>query len=211
MNEIAMTLITAWGALAAAALSPGPNLVAVASRGLGSGRRAALSVTLGIALGGFGWAILTAFGLGFLFETHPTLLRVLGLFGGAYLAWLGLKGWRSAFTGGTSDMSPKISAGFWNDLGYGFVVTATNPKVALLWASLSTFVSGVTSSIMTTFIFAAVSSFVLLIIYGTYGLVFSTTGMRTVYARFGRATDALFGTAFEILGLTMIFKSLRPT
>ena len=42
-------------------------MVAVASRGLGSGRKAALTVAFGIALGGFGWALLTATGLGALF------------------------------------------------------------------------------------------------------------------------------------------------
>nr|WP_321981367.1 hypothetical protein [uncultured Cohaesibacter sp.] len=41
-------ILTAWIALATAAISPGPNLVAVASRGLGSGRNAALAVAIGM-------------------------------------------------------------------------------------------------------------------------------------------------------------------
>ncbi|MEM0978511.1 MAG: LysE family translocator [Pseudomonadota bacterium] len=210
MTETVLTLLAAWGALAAAAISPGPNMVAVASRGLGSGRRAALTVTLGIALGGFFWAMLTAYGLGLLFEAYPMLLRALGLCGGAYLAWLGFKGWRSALRGGGSEIAPKASGGFWGDLGYGLIVTATNPKVALLWASLSTFVAGVTETIWITLIFAGVSALVLILIYGTYGLVFSASRMRILYERFTRTADALFGSAFGLLGLGMIIRSVRP-
>ena len=210
MTETILTLLAAWGALAAAAISPGPNMVAVASRGLGAGRRAALTVTFGIAFGGFFWAMLTAYGLGFLFEAYPTLLRVLGLCGGAYLAWLGFKGWRSALRGGASGVKPKSSSGFWGDLGYGLIVTATNPKVALLWASLSTFVAGVTETIWITLSFAGISALVLIVIYGTYGLIFSASGMRSLYARFTRTADALFGSAFGLLGIGMIVRSIRP-
>jgi hypothetical protein len=57
MNEAMYIIFAAWTALAAAAMSPGPNMVAVASRSLGSGRRSALLVAFGIALGGFGWTL----------------------------------------------------------------------------------------------------------------------------------------------------------
>lgn len=92
MNEVMFTIFAAWAALAAAAISPGPNMVAVASRGFGSGRGSALLVAFGIALGGFGWAMLTALGFGVLFEKFPVLLRFLGVVGGLYLGWLGYKG-----------------------------------------------------------------------------------------------------------------------
>lgn len=62
-------IIMAWFALATAAISPGPNLVAVASRGLGSGRNSAMSVAAGLASGAFLWAFVTAVGLGTLFES----------------------------------------------------------------------------------------------------------------------------------------------
>ena len=69
----------------------------------------------GIAAGAFGWALLTALGLGALFEAFPALLRVLGVVGGANLAWLGFKGWRAALTislrGGIRTTRPRVATG----------------------------------------------------------------------------------------------------
>jgi len=130
-------IATAWLALATAAISPGPNLVAVASRGLGSGRNSALIVAGGLACGAFLWSFLTAVGLGSLFGTYPQLLKILGLFGGAYLLWLGIKGWRAALTGKGGQIEPKSGQGPIGDFLHGLTVTSTNPKVALLGRSRS--------------------------------------------------------------------------
>ena len=209
MNEAIFTIFAAWAALTAAAISPGPNMVAVASRGLGSGRGAALLVAFGIALGGFGWAMLTALGFGTLFETFPVLLRVLGVVGGLYLGWLGYKGWRAAVTGAPGEITPQKGEGTWRDVRYGLVVTATNPKVALLWASLSTFVGGQTTSLSLLILFACGSSLILFAIYGGYGLLFSVGGIRQLYVRFQKASEAVFGTIFGMIGIGMILRSVR--
>ena len=208
MNDVFVTIFAAWAALAAAAISPGPNMVAVASRGLGSGRQSALMVAFGIALGGFGWAILTALGFGVLFDTFPILLTILGLIGGGYLSWLGYKGWRSAITGSSSDIAATKGAGFWRDARYGLIVTATNPKVALLWGSLSTFVGGKTTSLTLLLMFAGVSSVILFVIYGGYGLLFSVGGVRRLYERFQRISAAAFGTIFGAIGIGMILRAI---
>ena len=209
MNEAMFTIFAAWAALAAAAISPGPNMVAVASRGLGSGRGSALLVAFGIALGGFGWAMLTALGFGTLFEKFPVLIRVLGVVGGLYLGWLGYKGWRAAVTGAHGEITPQKGEGTWRDVRYGLVVTATNPKVALLWASLSTFVGSQTTSLPLLILFACGSSVILFAIYGGYGLLFSVSGIRQLYARFQKASEAVFGTIFGMIGIGMILRSVR--
>ena len=209
MTDALPTLLAAWAAFAAAAISPGPNLVAVASRALGSGRTSALATACGIALGAFGWAMLCALGLGALFDAAPALLRVLGLLGGAYLAWLGFKGWRAALTGQGGEIAPRPGRGLRADLLHGLVVTATNPKVALLWASLATFVAGATTTWATLGLFAAVSAFLALTIYGAYAFVFSIGHVRRFYERSTRAAEALFGTAFGLLGAAMIVRAVR--
>ncbi len=206
MDEIIPVIFAAWAALSAAAISPGPNMVAVASRGLGSGYKSALTVALGISLGGFIWASLTSIGLGTVFQRSPILLQILGITGGCYLTWLGFKGWRSALTSVPSDIAPSNGGSFWYDFRYGLIVTATNPKVALLWASLSTFVTAKTTSLYFLFIFASVSSIILFIIYGGYGIIFSIGQIRKLYVRFQNISDATFGTIFSIIGLSMIFR-----
>ena len=209
MTEALPIFLAAWAALAAAAISPGPNMVAVASRGLGAGKGSALATAFGISLGGFVWATLTALGLGVLFETFPILLRSLGIVGGSYLVWLGYKGWGAAVSNSTSDIAPTDSAGLRRDILHGLIVTASNPKVALMWASISTFLSAATTSLSLLFLFAFVSSLVLFAVYASYGLLFSSGGVRRLYERYQKLTEALFGTLFGALGLGMVTRALR--
>ena len=209
MGDALPTLLAAWAAFAAAAISPGPNMVAVASRALGSGRASALATAAGIAVGAFGWAMLCALGLGALFDAAPSLLRVLGFLGGTYLAWLGFKGWRAALTGEGGEIAPKEGRGLRADFLHGLVVTATNPKVALLWASLATFVAGAATTWAALVLFAAVSALLAFTIYGAYGFVFSVAGVRHVYERSTRAAEGLFGTAFGLLGAAVIVRAVR--
>lgn len=208
MEQTLSTFFVAWSALAAAAISPGPNMVAVASRGLGAGQASALTVAIGIAFGGFFGAVLTSVGLGIVFETVPLLPRLMGVIGGAYLLWLGFNGWRSVLRGTPSDIAAASGRGFWRDAQFGLMVTATNPKVALLWISLSTFVSAVNASFGMLLVFASVSSLVLFVIYGGYGLVFSLGGVRRLYAQYQKLSDALFGNVFTMLGIGMILRAL---
>ncbi len=164
-------ILTAWAALATAAISPGPNLVAVASRGLGSGRNSALTVAL---------------------------------FGGAYLLWLGFKGWRAALTGKGGQIAPVTGRGVRQDFLHGLTVTSTNPKVALLWASLSTFVGPAITDWPLLLTFTTGSAIIIFVIYGTFGWLFSTGRARGLYQQFQKTSEALFGTLFGGLGIFMI-------
>jgi threonine/homoserine/homoserine lactone efflux protein len=132
-------IMAAWITLATAAIFSDPNLVAVASRGLGSGRKSALIVALGLVFGGFGWPVLTAVGHNSLCAAFPILLRILGVIGGAYLGWFGFKGWRAPVTGKGGQITPAEGHGSVSEFFHSLAVTATNPKVALLWASAINF------------------------------------------------------------------------
>lgn len=201
-------ILTTWIALATAAISPGPNLIAVASRGLGSGRKSALMVALGLSVGAFLWSFLTAVGLAALSSAYPLLLRILGVVGGAYLLWLGFKGWRAAFTGKGGQITAVDGHGSLSDFLHGLTVTATNPKVVLLWASLSTFVGPAITTWYMLFLFTMGSALMIFLIYGAYGLLFSTGGARRVYHQFQRVAEAVFGSMFGLLGMFMINRAL---
>ena len=112
------------------------------------------------------------------------MLVKLGIAGGLYLSWLGYKRWRAALTGLASEIGPSQGNGFWRETAYGFTVTVTNPKVALLWRSLSTFFGGSTTSLLLLLLFATMSSLFLFVIYGGYVLLFSVGHIRRLYDRF---------------------------
>jgi threonine/homoserine/homoserine lactone efflux protein len=202
--------ILAWLGVVAAQASPGPNMFAVAQAALGQGRRAAMFVVIGINTGMLVWSAGAAIGLGALFAALPMLLTVLKFAGGAYLLYLGYKGLRSAISGekqtfraGQTGLS---DAAAWRR---GFLVIMTNPKAALMWSAVATFLfgMGLTNAQVLAFGPLAVASG--LVIYGTYGLLFSTSVAANAFSRFWRVIEALLGAAFGGLGAMLVAAGIR--
>ena len=196
--------------VALAQASPGPNMLAVAGIALGQGRRAATWAVLGVSCAMFIWAAVVAVGLGAVTAAFPSLLVSMKLVGGAYLCWLALRALRASLRGGVAAVSAsdgRLSrAAAWRR---GFFVVLTNPKAALMWAAVGTFLfgSGLTALQVAAFgPLAAVSAFV---IYGSYGWAFSTGVAARAYARFARGVEAALGVAFGALGATLVWDGLR--
>lgn len=73
------------------------------------------------------------------------------------------------------------------------MVTATNPKVVLLWASLSKFVGPAIESWPVLLLFTLGAAVIIFLIYGTYGLLFSMgacAGSTTSFSAFPRLSLA---------------------
>ncbi|MDQ0509283.1 LysE family translocator [Ancylobacter amanitiformis] len=122
--------IETWLAFVAASavllVIPGPTILLVVSYALGQGRRVALPVAAGVALGDFTAMTLSMLGLGALLATSALLFTGLKWIGAAYLIWLGIKLWRA---GGTPLVSEARTDG--SSLGmllHAWIVTALNPK-----------------------------------------------------------------------------------
>lgn len=119
-----------WIAFAAASavllIIPGPTILLVVSYALGQGWRAALPVSIGVALGDFTAMTLSMLGVGALLATSATLFTALKWIGAAYLIWLGVKLFRA---GGVSAAQPNRDiASAWRMIGHAWLVTALNPK-----------------------------------------------------------------------------------
>lgn len=194
----------------AAQASPGPNMMAVAGAGLAQGRRAALLVVAGIASGSLIWAVVTAFGLGELFRRFPALLTVLTLAGGAYLLWLAtrslLKAWRGEASAlrANSEMLGNFEA--WRR---GLLVVLSNPKAALMWSAIATFLFGAGLPMLAVLAFGPLVALSAMLIYGTYGLIFSSRIAGRFYGRFARAIEFVFGAAFGCLGALLVIAGVR--
>ncbi|MDR6950987.1 threonine/homoserine/homoserine lactone efflux protein [Ancylobacter sp. 3268] len=126
--------IETWLAFVAASavllLIPGPTILLVVSYALGQGRKVALPVAAGVALGDFTAMTLSMFGLGALLATSATLFTVLKWIGALYLIWLGIKLWRA---GASPLVAPAEGNGHGRGralkmLGHAWLVTALNPK-----------------------------------------------------------------------------------
>ena len=116
-------------------LTPGPNMVYLASRSISQGRSAGLISLIGVGLGFLIYMTAAALGLAALFESVPTAYTVLKISGAVYLAYLA---WGMLRPGGTSPFEPREleAHGPWRLFTMGLVTNLLNPKIALMYASL---------------------------------------------------------------------------
>lgn len=200
-----------WLGVLAAQISPGPNLAAVASVGLAQGRRPALFVVIGISSGMLLWSMATALGLGALIEAFPLSLLMLKILGGGYLLFLGVKAARATFREGASatiapDAQPLSDGNAWRR---GLLVLLTNPKAALMWAAVASFLFGQELSAWHVLAFGPMGALSGLVIYGTYAWLFSTGAAMRGYIRFARWFEGVFAAAFGIMGASLLWSGLR--
>lgn len=200
-----------WLGVLAAQISPGPNLAAVASVGLAQGRRSALFVVSGISSGMLVWSILTALGLGALIEAFPFSLLVLKFVGGGYLLFLGIKAARATLKKRANatiapDARPLTAGQAWRR---GVLVLLTNPKAALMWAAVASFLFGQDLSAWHVLAFGPMGALSGLVIYGTYALLFSSGVAMRGYSRFSRWFEGVFAAAFGAMGASLIWSGVR--
>lgn len=116
-------------------LSPGPNMVYLASRSIAQGRRAGFVSLGGVAVGFVVYLAAAALGLSALFAAVPAAFHVVKVAGALYLGWLA---WTILRPGGASpfqvrDLAPDSARRLF---GMGLVTNLLNPKIALMYAAL---------------------------------------------------------------------------
>lgn len=116
-----------WAGFVAATLLmlaiPGPTILLVIGQSLGAGRRHALPLVAGVALGDLTAITLSLAGLGALMAASAAAFTVFKLAGAAYLVWLGVRLFRAPVE---ATALPPVSGK--RALRDAFVVTALNPK-----------------------------------------------------------------------------------
>lgn len=197
-------------ALIAMQIAPGPNLIAVAAEGMSRGRKAALLVAFGVSCGAVIWVILAALGLGFVIQRQPEILTGLKLVGGAYLLWIGCRALYAAARGKNIRIPPadRLVTGLasWRR---GFLVVMSNPKAALGWTAIASFMFGSGLSAPQVAAFAPVAALSAMVVYGAYAILFSTGTASRAYQRFWRGVELVFGGVFGAMGASLVVSGLR--
>jgi len=119
--------------------TPGPGVLAVASRALSSGFTHAVFMSVGMVLGDVIFLLLAIFGLGVVAAKFSSIFIVIKILGGIYLIYLGLK----IYMAKTShfDMNAKKSSSYIGDFISGLLITLSNPKVIAFYVGfLPTFI-----------------------------------------------------------------------
>jgi threonine/homoserine/homoserine lactone efflux protein len=117
-------------------LTPGPDVLYIATSALKHGVRAGLVAALGIVSGCFVHVLAAALGVGALLATSSTAFALLKWLGAAYLGWIGLRlllgsGARTRWP--LAKLAAPEPAPLWRLYRQGFLTNALNPKVALFF------------------------------------------------------------------------------
>jgi threonine/homoserine/homoserine lactone efflux protein len=137
-----MTLSTWWLFVAmtfVVSATPGPNMLFVMTVSAREGLRAAVVAMAGCMTALLAMMSLSAAGLGALLQSFPAVFDALRLAGAAYLAYLGVKCWRSPVHDAAQPPGAptRAVAGAARAAVYrqGFLVAASNPKAILFAAA----------------------------------------------------------------------------
>jgi threonine/homoserine/homoserine lactone efflux protein len=118
--------------------TPGPNMLLVMSSSARFGFRAAIATMAGCMTALLAMMCISAVGLGALLQAFPSVFDVLRWAGAAYLAYLGIKSWRSPVHDEVVDdasqlrRQPRKPGALFRQ---GVLVAASNPKAILFAAA----------------------------------------------------------------------------
>jgi len=135
-----MNLHTWWLFVAMAfvvSATPGPNMLLVMSHSARFGWRAAIATMGGCMTSLLAMMCISAAGMGALLQAFPAVFDAMRLAGAAYLAYLGVQGWRAQVVDrddGPQGAAPELVAP-WQLYRQGLLVAASNPKAILFAAA----------------------------------------------------------------------------
>mgnify|MGYP001166253621 FL=1 len=190
------------------ACSPGPSVVVILGFVFSEGRKSGISASIGHGLGVFGYAILCAFGLGFLIEIYDTFFTVvqfLGAFFLLYLSFVIIKG--SIVEKKTSHDVINIDIKK-NRFIEGFFIAILNPKIAVFFLSLfSQFLSSDQTHITHLFM-AILAGGIDTIVYCIIVILASTKGTASFLENHGSKVSLIFGIMLIFLSLSLFVSML---
>ncbi len=115
-------------------LTPGNDMLYVASRSVSQGIKAGIASAAGIFIGCFVHIIAAVLGLSLIISKSAYLFQLIKFAGAGYLIYLGIKALLSKPIVNTTDQK-LIKANYWKLFKQGIITNALNPKVAIFFLS----------------------------------------------------------------------------
>lgn len=206
-GEINLWLILAAAFVAVA--SPGPATLAIANASMKAGRGYGLALASGVFTASLFWGVSAALGLGALLAANQAVFEVLRYAGSGYLLYLAFKSLRAALRAGPAPVHTDAPGSLRAAYMTGVAIHLTNPKAILFFSSL--YAIGIPPDArpeaLALVVFAVAAQG--LVIFLGYALLFSLPGTMAVYARMRRWFEAAFAAIFGVIGLRILFASIR--
>lgn len=199
-----MTLLLAfWSAFLLALVSPGPNFALLAGTAMRQGRRRALGIAAGLALGEAIWGFGAVFGVSALAVRYPAVGLALRLGGGAFLLWMGASAlWAAARPApvGVAPAPAEAGSGFWRGVG----LMLLNPKAGVFWVSLSSLFLGAGASRAAAAVAVLGAVLMSLVWHGALAWLLSAAAVARGLARVRRGLEAALGVVLAGFGLKLL-------
>jgi len=135
MPELQTLLLFSVAALALT-LTPGPDMLLIASRSAAQGQVAGLATWAGIAAGTYTHALAAALGLSQLFLLVPVAYDLVRFAGAAYLVYLAWITFTTSVSTGSGELAEAQNHSFKTMFFQGYLTNIFNPKVALFVLAL---------------------------------------------------------------------------
>lgn len=193
------------------ALTPGPDVIYITTRGIAQGRTAALLSTVGICIGYLIHTMLAALGLSALLQSSATAFEIVRYAGAIYLLYLGIRTLMSKH-GGPLTLGAVNPAPPGRILQQGILTSILNPKGILFFAALlPQFVNPHTGSVpLQMAAFGLTFTLLCLCIYGGYAYLSGSLGEKlATQPRFASVLRWLTGSVFIGLGARLLFLERR--
>lgn len=200
------SLALVYSAFFLAVASPGPSNLAVMATSMERGRRAGMTLALGVTTGSLTWGILAAIGVSTVIVAHPGALYAIKVVGGVYLLYLA---WRSARSAMQVDMPPpKATVSGHRIYLRGYLMHLTNPKAILSWTAIIAL--GLRPETPVVVVYAIIIGCLLisLLINQGYALLFSTASMIAGYRRIRRRAEACLAAFFTFASFKLLTTQL---
>lgn len=192
------------------ALTPGPDVIYITTRGFAQGRTAALFSTAGICAGYLVYTTLAALGLSALLQSSALAFDIIRYAGAIYLLYLGIRTLMSKHSNplapGAANAVPPLPRG--RILQQGILTSMLNPKGILVFAALlPQFVNPHLGSVPLQMIaFGLTFTLICLCIYGGYAYLSGSLGEKlAARPRFASVLRWLTGSVLIGLGARLFF------
>lgn len=189
------------------ALTPGPDVIYITTRGMAQGRKAALFSTVGICIGYLVYTGLSALGLSAVLQSSALAFNIVRYIGAIYLVYLGIRSLLSK-AGGPLAKGEVKAAPASHLLRQGILTSMLNPKGILVFAALlPQFVNAHLGNVpwqMTAF--GLTFTLICLCIYGGYAYLSGSLGEKlATQPRFVSILKYLTGSVLIGLGARLLF------
>jgi threonine efflux protein len=201
-------LVPVFAVFIPALLLPGPDFVAVVRSSMTRGTTSGLLTTIGVSAGLAFYSTLSLLGLSAVLVEYQWLTWVVRVLGGVYLIYLGIRLLRSKPA--TIDDAAARGPVRGSALVFGFLVTLTNPKAIVLFASV--FATAVTAS-TPTWLMALMIGLVVASSLVWYSIVSLFMSSAPVMRRFEHARhwiERVAGASFVLIGGRIIADARSP-